>query len=365
MSPLKSSIFLSCSLFLSSPTLLCAQSAAKVTTAEVVFDQVVEQVGLTGTITAERRASLSSRTSGLVAKVHVDAGDHVEVDQVLMELDPALTKVAVERAHSAHREAEYRLKETKRLADEGRELARTRALPQTEADARIAEVAIAEAAVAQTAANLQEQKELLARHQLPAPFAGVISQKMTEMGEWVETGTVVLELVEVDHVRLDVRAPQEWLQRIPNEGQVVVHLNDAPDSPLTASIRKKVMVPDPVSRTFLIRLDVDDPQGRLAPGMSASATFSVPSDRKTLVLPRDAIVRLPSGMVQVWRVEDENGAPIARPRNVRIGSSTGQLVQILDGIEAGDQVVVKGNETLRPEQPLEILPSESPAPPAS
>jgi len=339
-----------------------AQTPARVTVADVQLDRVVEKIDLTGTVTAERQASLSSRTSGLVAKVLVDAGDHVEEGQTLLELDPALAEVDLKRAVNAHREAESRLAEARRLSEEGRQLAETRALPMTEAEARKADVLIAEAAVAQTEADRLEAEEVLRRHRLPAPFAGVISHKEGEVGEWVETGDVVLELVEVDRLRLDVRAPQEWLHLIPQDATARVRLDGIPDAILDGQVRTKVRVPDPVSRTFLIRLDIEDPKGLMAPGMSASATFLVPTSDEALVIPRDALVRLPNGIAQVWLVIVENDQPVAQPRHVRLGRASGDLIEIREGLQPGDRVVVRGNETLRPGQPLILLESFDPPP---
>lgn len=340
-----------------------AQSQARVTVADVRLDQVVERIDLTGTVTAERHASLSSRTSGLVNEVLVDAGDHVEEGQTLLELDRALAEVDLQRAVNAHREAESRLAEARRLAEEGRQLAETRALPTTEAEARNAEVLIAEAAVAQTEADRLEAEEILRRHRLPAPFAGVISRKEGEVGEWVETGDVVLELVEVDRLRLDVRAPQEWLHLINEEATTRVRLDGIPDHVLEGKVRTKVRVPDPVSRTFLILLDVDDPEKLMAPGMAASATFEVPTGDEALVVPRDAVVRLPNGIAQVWLVVLENDQPVAQPRHVRLGRASGDFIEIREGLKPGNRVVVRGNETLRPGQPLTII--ESPDSPPS
>lgn len=340
------------------PLLARAQNPARVTVAEVKEEKLVEELGLTGSVTPERRALLSPRTSGLVAKMHVDAGDHVKAGQPLMELDSALAEVAVQRARNALAEAQARLAEAQRLAEEGDQLVQSRTLPRTEALARQAAVRVAAAAVNQLQADVREREEILNRHLLPAPFDGVVSRKGTELGEWVETGTMVFELVETDRLRLDVQAPQEWFHAIRENGGAMVRLDGVADEPLRARVRAKVPVQDAVARTFLLLLDVEDPQGLMGPGMSASVDFTVPAGRAGLVVPRDALVRLPDGSVKVWVVGDDT---TAQPRSVTLGRASGPFVEILKGVDAGDRVVVRGNESLRTGQPLDILPAESAA----
>jgi len=339
-----------------------AQNTARVTVSEVKEEKLVEELGLTGTVTPERRALLSPRTSGLVAKMHVDAGDHVKAGQPLMELDAALADVAVQRARNALAEAQARLGEAQRLSEEGDQLVQSRTLPRTEALARQAAVRIAGSAVNQLQADVREREEILNRHLLPAPFDGVVSRKGTELGEWVETGTMVFELVETDRLRLDVQAPQEWFHAIPEDGEAVVQLDGLTEEPLRAKVRAKVPVQNAVARTFLILLDVEDPRGRMGPGMSASAVFTVPAGRTARVVPRDALVRLPDGRVKVWVVGED---ATAQPRNVTLGRASGPLIEIREGVDLGERVVVRGNESLRAGQPLEILPSETAALPAN
>ncbi len=354
-------VWLVATIFVSSstPAFLIAQTpnAARVTVVEVTEQRLVERLDLTGTVNAERSASLSPRASGLVSKMHVDAGHKVKAGQPLLELDAALAEASAAQARSAVTAAETQLAETKRLAQEGIRLAKTQAVPQSEVEARQSAVAIAESELGELKAVVQEREELLRRHILPAPFDGVISRKDTELGEWVETGDTVFALVDTDHLRLDVQAPQEWFHAIPDSAEAVINPGGTEDTQLKATVRAKIPVQNAVSRTFLILLDVEDPNHRLGPGMSASATFSVSSDRNALVVPRDAIVRLSDGSVKVWVVEGNPDAPIAQARNVALGRASGDFVEIREGVDPGEHVVIRGNEGLRSGQPLIVLPS--------
>jgi RND family efflux transporter MFP subunit len=226
-----------------------ADDAARVTVAEATQGEVAEVVTLTGTVTAERRASLSARTAGLVSSVAVEEGSRVEAGEVILQLDSTLAELALEGTTEAVREAAAQLGETRRLAEEGTTLAKTGGLPRTEAAARAAALRVQQAAVKQLDVDRREQAEVVARHQLVAPFAGVISEKMAEVGEWVETGVPVLELVEVDAVRFDVRAPQEFYGSLAAGDGAMVNLDSKPGEDFSAKIAVRVPVKDAVTRT--------------------------------------------------------------------------------------------------------------------
>ncbi len=327
------------------------EQAAKVTVAAAVRGEVVEIVTLTGTVTAERRSSLSARTTGLVSSVAVDEGSRVEKGEVILALDATLAELALEGTTEAVREAVAQLEETRRLSEEGATLVKSGGLPTTEASARAAALRVQRAAVRQLDVDRREQAEVVARHRLIAPFAGVISEKMAEVGEWVETGVPVLELVEVDAVRFDVRAPQEFYAAMKEGSVATVRLDSGIGETFSAKIAVRVPVKDEITRTFLVRLDVEADSEVMAPGVSGTAEFQLASGGDAVTIPRDAIVRQPDGSVGVWVVSD--GVAVARA--VEIGSRMGETVEVRSGVEAGEQVVVRGNESLQPGQPLEVV----------
>ena len=319
------------------------------------LDKILE---LAGTVTAERRSSLSARTDGLVTSVQVDAGSRVREGDLLLELDVVLASLALERSKQALREARSELAESQRLFEEGQKLVESGGIPTTEAEARRAALRTQEAAVSQLEIDVRERAEVVSRHRLLAPFSGVISAKMTEDGEWVETGTPVLELVEIDAVRFDTQAPQERYAELDSETPVTVRFDSAPEREFCSILLTKVPVKDPVSRTFLVRLAVDAPSDVMVPGVSGRARFRIRKDANALTVPRDAIVRQPDGRATAWVVKEESGYLKARRHSVRIGGRMSESVEVLEGLAEGQRVVLRGNETLRDGQTVRILREE-------
>jgi RND family efflux transporter MFP subunit len=359
-------------LALATPLAAAPEAARPVTVTRPVREPLVTTWELTGSITARRQSRLSARTSGLIHKLQVDAGDTVAQGDVLMDLDPALAALALERAVAARRQAELELAEAERLVTEGRNLAKVGGFSRSEAETRETNVRVRRALLESLTVQVREQEETIARHRLPAPFAGVISRKLAEEGEWVQTGTPVLELVETGSPWLDVQAPQEAYAALHDGGtgenparlEVAVQLDAFPDASLPGTIVARVPVKDMVARTFLVRLELEDPQGLAAPGMSARARFSLRSQDPVLQVARDAVVRLPDGTAKVWLVESEGGAQVARSRVIEPGRALTTRIEVRRGLEGSPLLVLRGNENLREGQTVTILaaPADPPAP---
>jgi RND family efflux transporter MFP subunit len=314
---------------------------------------LTQELRLTGTLTAERNARLSPRVDGLVERLEVDAGDRVSAGDALIKLDADLAIHALRRAEAEMAQAQARLSEAQRLVQEARRLVKDRHLPQTELERRESEFALAQAAAAAAQAAQREQAELVRRHILPAPFDGVIARRLTDVGEWVTRGTPILELVATDRIRLDVQAPQERFSAIAADAQVKVRPASDPDRVLPGRIIARVPVGDPGSRTFLVRILIEKPEIPLLPGASATAAIVLRGSQPAVAAPKDALLRYPDGTYTVFVVLEQDGQTIARERRVEIGRS-GDEVEILSGLNAGEQIVVRGNESLRDGQSVQI-----------
>ena len=352
-----SRLLLPCAVLLTSGLIVAQGNEASrpVTVTEAVRDHAVQIVELTGSVTAKRQSRLSSRTSGLIRKLHVDAGDQVKQGDLLMELDPDLAALAKDRVKAELDQAKAELAEAERQVEEVKELAKLGGFSKSEAETREATARVRAAAVKQKEVQLREQTEMVMRHQLIAPFTGVISRKLAEEGEWVQTGVPVLELVETDRLQLDVQAPQEMYGRLKEAAEIKVVLDTRPPTELSAKITARVPVKDPVSRTFLLRLEMEDSKGIGAVGMSGRAVFQLRSDEMTLLVPRDSVVRSPDGSVKVWIVEQDGDTAIARSQTVKLGDSLNRMVSILEGLKEKAMVVLRGNESLREGQPVTVV----------
>ena len=332
-----------------------AEPVALVEVARARLIPMVVEIPLTGTVTVRDHASLSSRVSGLVSAVHVTAGDRVGKGALLLSLDPTLEKLGLMEAKAASAEVQAILDEAGRRRDEARRLGPRKGISESEIRAAEAAVKIAAAKLERLLTAERYKKELVARHDVYAPFPGVVARRLAEEGEWVNTGTPVLELVGTRNLRLDLRVPQEHYPYIETGTRVSVRLDAMPSHSIDGYISAKVALSDTSSRTFLLRVQLADSELGITPGMSAQARLRIPGTQRVLTVPRDAILRDAYGASRVWALKDVDGAPVATQRTVQVGRSFEGNTELRNGIELGTRVVIRGNETLREGQHVRVV----------
>jgi RND family efflux transporter MFP subunit len=316
-----------------------------------------EEVPLTGTLTSPQVAEVSTAVGGLVERIGVDVGDRVGAGTVLLELDRELEQHTLEAARAASAQARAELADTRRRLDEARQLVAKNLMPESELLTLESQVEIGSAGVARLAAEQQRQAARLRRHELRAPFAGVISRKLAEVGEWVEPGTAVVELIATGGLRLDFQVPQRYFPRIGADTRLQVTLDAVPGQRLPARIGTVVPVSDPAARTFLLRAYLTEEDIPLTPGMSAHGVLRLDAGRTGVVVSRDALLRYPDGRVTVWVVEGDGAEARVAERQVKTGVGFDGRIEV-EGVAAGTRVVTAGNEALQEGQPVRVLDAE-------
>lgn len=331
-----------------------ALAQTPVSVARPALSGSTETLRLTGNLTARRTAGLSPQVAGRIERLAVDAGDPVEAGGVIAELDDRLASLQVARAEALLSEAAAALDEARRLAEEGRRLTSSRFLPDTEVRAREAAVVAAEAALQRAEAELAIEREREARHVLRAPFGGIVSARLAQQGEWIEPGSAVVELVEVEDLWLDVRVPQGYWAALARDRVSVRARADAePDRLLDTEIIARVPVSDPAARTFLLRLLVHDETGDLTPGMSARVELDLVTDEARTRVPRDAVLRDPDGTTRVWLLPE--GSDRVRQQVVTVRRMLGDQAELAERLGRDMRVVVRGNEDLSEDEVVRVV----------
>ena len=324
---------------------------------DLVREQPIQRVlKLTGTVTSARSARLSTSTGGLVTGLHVDAGSHVAAGDVLLELDPELAQWQWKSSQASADAARILLADARRRLDELRLLAPAQSIAETAVRDLAAEVAEDEASLQQAVAEVGYRKGILDRHRLQAPFAGVVSAKNTELGEWVNPGQPVLELVATEQLRIDFPVSENYLASIGPDTPVTYTLGANAGEVKEGEVATIVPVTDPGARTFLLRVQAREPDQDMMPGMSARAELKLDAGRRGLTIPRDAVLKFPDGRVVVWATEASDDGPVVIEKRVETGLVFDGMVEIREGLEVGTRVVVEGNETLQNGQRVVVLP---------
>lgn len=335
-----------------------AQQAAPVAVTRAQSDAIIREVTLTGSLMSPRRAELTPEVDGRATEVIVEAGDRVTTGDALLQLDAELGRIELRQAEASLDEAQANLGDARRRLREAEDLAARDSIGQSELEARRSEVRQLEAVVARREAERAFRAEMLDRHRLVAPFDGVINRRMIDIGERAYTDEPVYELVATERLRLDLEVPQRFFGSVTTDTAATVQVDARPDETIDGRINAVIPVSDSNSRTFHARVDLDNRDGRLTPGMSARATLHMETGRTGVVIPQDALIRYPDGRTVVWIVEGEGDTRTVSEQRVQTGLRFNGHIAIREGLEAGTVIVTEGNEALQDGQEVRITETE-------
>jgi membrane fusion protein, multidrug efflux system len=334
--------------------LLAMAQAPPVELATVERRDIVETLRLSASLSSPLSARLSPDVEGRLVQLEVDVGARVKAGDLLFRVDDELARLELAQAIAFEQEAQSELKNARRRAVEVRELVSKKTFPESEALTLEAQVERFEAILERRRAEHAYAAATLAHHSHRAPFSGVIAERNADLGERVDTDSNVLLLVETDLLQLDLRVPQQYFRRVAVGTPVRIGVDALPGQIIEASIARVVPVSDPQARTFIAQARIDNSAGLLAPGMSVSAQLRIGTAREAEVIPRDALIRYPDGRSTVWVVENIDERYSVQERLLKIGLSFDGVIEVLQGLDVGERVVVRGNESLRQGQQVSI-----------
>ncbi len=302
-----------------------------------------ETIDLTAEIAPWAAVTVAAETSGRVLTLPVDHGDRVTAGDPVAHLDTANAQAEVYQARARRQSAEASLAQAQRDLDRGRTLDNGGIISAGELDRLTVTLETAEAALQEAAAALTVADERLADTVVRAPFEGVVSERMVEIGSWVTPGSPVVRLVDRDRLKARASASQGDRVRLDVGAAVTVRADALSDTTFEGRIRFLGQEADLTTGTYLVEVEVPaaGPNGALLlPGMQGVMT-AVLAIRSDLVIPRSAVLSTRAG-ASVFVVEDG----VARRREVTVESVGPGEVAVGQGLSAGDLLVVQGQHRL-------------------
>lgn len=361
-------LYLSCLLFaalaLSAPSVLAQGQAAAVGVQAVETRQLAETVPVFAEVTTARDGAVASRVAGNVDTVHVLAGTRVAKGDRLVELNRDLLAILVAQSEAQMAEAEagiatarVRVDRTQTVLDRIVALRDSNAFSEgrfddAQSDLLEAQSQLAEAIAREKSseARLSEARYQLERSMIIAPFSGVVIEVNTIPGAFIQAGTPVVRLLDTDAFEVTAGVPARYVTFL-EPGQIMQAGTETGDE-LTLELRAILPLEDTSTRTRAVRFAAPE-LGNLtnvAVGQSLTVLIPIGDAREVLSVPKDALVQARGGWTVFVAADGK-----AEPRPVTLGVALGDRYEVLSGLQAGEQVVVRGNERLRPGQ--EIAPS--------
>lgn len=242
------------------------------------------------------------------------------------------------------------------LASERRLAVAQAQLEQARNGPRAEEIARARADVATQSATVKRLTRDLERTQIRAPFDGFVVQKRTEVGEWIESGGAVCEMIAIDTIKVRVDVPESAV-RYAQPGQNATVEIEALCRTLTAPVARLVPRGSPSARTFPVEIDLPNADHQILPGMFVWAHVPAGATTRRLMVSRDAIVARGTSKTAFVIRPGPNGGQMAIPVAVTTGIEVDGTVEIDgEGIHAGDLLVVRANERLHGPSPVLATP---------
>ena len=366
-----SNFVLSLSIALAAMSLDAANAQGRATSvgvASVEARTLAETVPVFAEIATSRDGAVASRVAGNVQEVHVLAGARVAKGDLLVELDQDLLSIRAAQSEAQLAEAVARITTARVRVDRtSKTLARIEALrssssfsegrfDEAQSDMLEARSQLVEAQAREKSSEAQvaETRYQLERSQITAPFAGVVIEVNTIPGAFIQAGSPVVRLLDIDALEVIAGIPARYVTFL-EPGQKMQASTET-GVELTLELRAILPVEDPSIRTRDVRFNAPGLSeiANVAVGQSLSVRVPVGDAREVISVPKDALVQARGGWTVFVAAEGK-----AQPRAVTLGVALGDQYEVLSGLQTGDLVVVRGNERLRPGQDISPTPVET------
>ena len=324
------------------------------------------QKPIIGRLVEVRKVTVSSEVTGKVVELPVDEGMSVVADEtVLARIDDVWCRLALDRCRAQVASTEAQLKYEWLELERLRQLSDGRVISQSELESKQATVDELEASLTEAKSAVEEGTERSIRSVIRAPFDGTVIVKHTELGGYVSPGTPIVDVVWRGQMDARLMVPESVVNLIEVDQDLAIHVD-----PLGDTVAGKVVSVTPygptASRTFPVRVRVDDQEGRLKVGMGVTAIIATGPEREALVVSKDAVLVRPDGST-VWVAVSQGEEWVAEVQPVPVTVSVRMQEEYAVEPETetgrglltpGARVVVEGAERLMPGQQIRIIPRE-------
>ncbi len=318
-----------------------SQKPVSVIVEPVRSERIAFELEALGTAGANESVEVTSKVVNQVTTVRFEEGQQVRRGDVLVELDGAQARADVAVAEAA-------LAESRSQYERSRELYATKVLSDSQIEQIEATFKANEARVAAARARLGDTV-------VRAPFGGRVGLRRISVGSLISPGTVITTLDDTSTIKLDFTIPETFLSAVRPGLEITARSVAYPDKAFTGRVSSVDTRVDPSTRSVTVRAELPNPEGLLKPGMFLTVRLSRGAV-DALLVPEHALVP-EQGDVFVFVVKD--GA--AEKRLIHTGERRVGEVQVLDGLSAGDVVVTEGTQKLRPGSAVSIVQGEGAA----
>ncbi|HEX7046917.1 MAG TPA: efflux RND transporter periplasmic adaptor subunit [Gammaproteobacteria bacterium] len=303
-----------------------------VSATEAELESWQPRIEAVGSLSAVQGVDVAAEVSGVVEEIFFKSGEHAEKGELLVQLDDTAEQAELPGLRARAKQAKQNLERTRQIVGEG--LAAEEALDaaQSEYD--------------QANSTLRAREVTIEKKAIRAPFAGQLGIRQVDVGAYVQAGDPIVTLQSLDPLYINFTLPQQRLGSI-EPGQVLEISTDAfSGKAFTGKVTAISPKVDPSTRNFSVQGQIDNPEGRLRPGMFVEVEVLAGNPNEFVTVPRTAISYSLYGDA-VFVVTEKDDKLIAEQRFIETGPVREGDVAILSGLEPGESVVTAGQLKLQ------------------
>ena len=319
-----------------------ALSAPPVTVAEVVAVDLEDRIEASGELVSPSHATIAAEVGGRVTALYLDEGAPAARGTRVLEIDPERRNLEVRAARAGDAEARAALTEQKRAAERMHRLFSSNVASQAQLDGADTALELARSRADGAAARLGEAERALRDAEVTAPFDGMVAQRWVSVGEFVQPGTRLFELVALDPLEVEFRVAEIDSSRVQVGQQIGVRVAPYPDEVFAATVTVVAPTIDSATRTLRVKGQLANPEGRLRPGLFARADLGIARRSSVVMVPEESVLQRADGKV-VFRYKDDGHV---ERRVITTGQQKDGRLEVLTGLGPGEKIVARGHTAL-------------------
>jgi RND family efflux transporter MFP subunit len=304
-----------------------------------------DELVLPGTARAFTDAAIYARASGYLKKWHVDIGAKVTRGQLLAEIETPELDQQLRQARADLENARATMEMAKTTADRWQALLKRDAVSRQETDEKLSDYHARKATVDASGANVKRLEDLQAFQKITAPFDGVITARNTDIGALIDAGAgqarELFRLAAIDKLRVFVSVPQTYAQAARPGTPTAITLEEQPGKIYRGTLARTSSALDPVARTMLSEVEMDNPAGEVLPGAYVVVRLRVGRETRGLTIPANTLLFRAEGL-RVAVVRDGRAELVP----VKLGRDYGRSVEVVEGLQPSDAVILDPADSL-------------------
>jgi len=329
-----------------------AEKAIPVEVIQATHQDVEQYLEGVGSFLPEDEVVVSSEVEGIVKKLSVDEGSTVKKGDLLVKIDDEKFILQVKENEASIREAEARAKNSQTTLERQIRLFQEGVMNQQTLDDTKTQLALYQAQEENTQAKLDRAKKSLRDTNITSPLNGVVSKRSISQGEYVKVGNELLKVVDSNPLKLTFTLPEKSTGQIKLGQRVIIQTKAYPDEEFSGTIYYINPKVDLSTRTIELKARVENNSLKLKPGFFVDVKLSIGSHKNAAVVPEGAVL-VREGKFIVMAVENNR----VKYKPVTPGAKFSGKVEILNGIDAQDQIVLYARGDLVEGSPVSITKS--------